>query len=119
MTYPTNRLDDDVHQRIRLGILALLSGVDRADFNQLKKALSTTDGNLGRHLQVLERSRLIVLRKDTSQRRPRTWASITKAGRRALGDELDALKELVALVETPGRQLERPRTTTTPTVNPA
>jgi predicted ArsR family transcriptional regulator len=119
VTYPTSRLDDDVHQRIRLGILALLSGVDRADFNQLKQALGTTDGNLGRHLQVLERSRLVALRKDTSQKRPRTWASITKAGRRALGDELDALKELVALVETSGRRSDGRRPTTRPTVNPA
>lgn len=119
MTYPTNRLDDDVHQRVRLGILALLSGVDRADFNQLKQALGTTDGNLGRHLQVLERSRLIQLRKDTSQARPRTWASITKAGRRALGAELDVLKELVALVEAPTPASGPSRTRATPTINPA
>jgi len=119
VTYPTSRLDDDVHQRVRLGILALLSGVDRADFNQLKKALDTTDGNLGRHLQVLERSRLIELRKDTSQARPRTWASITRAGRRALGAELDALKELVALVETPTPTSQSSRATARPTIKPA
>jgi DNA-binding MarR family transcriptional regulator len=118
MTYPTTRLDDDVHQRVRLGILALLSGVDRADFNQLKKALDTTDGNLGRHLQVLERSRLIVLRKDTSQPRTRTWASITRAGRRALSNELDALKQLVALVETPTTKPELLRTAPLPTLKP-
>ena len=48
------QLDDDVHQRVRLGILALLAGVSRADFAHLKTSLGTTDGNLGRHLQVLE-----------------------------------------------------------------
>ncbi len=119
MTFPTNRLDDDVHQRVRLGILALLSGVDRADFNQVKKTLGTTDGNLGRHLQILEGSGLIALRKDTSGSRPRTWASITKAGNRALREELDALKEIVALVEIHRAAPERPHAARRPGVNPA
>ncbi len=119
MTFPTNRLDDDVHQRIRLGILALLSGVDRADFTQLKQALDTTDGNLGRHLQTLDQAGLIKLRKDTTGTRPRTWVSITTAGRRALRAELDALKELVALIEAPASKPAPQHAARRPSINPA
>ena len=51
--HPIHDLDDDVHQRVRLGILAALIGLTRADFAHLKRELALTDGNLGRHLDVL------------------------------------------------------------------
>lgn len=99
MTHPTHRLEDDVHQRIRLGVLALLSGVTRADFTHLKATLGTTDGNLGQHLRVLEDAGLVTLTKDTAGRRGKTWARITRKGRAALQREIQALKEIVAIVE--------------------
>ena len=99
MTHPTHRLEDDVHQRIRLGVLALLSGVARADFTQLKSTLGTTDGNLGQHLRVLEDAGLVTLTKDTAGSRGRTWVRITRKGKTALNREIDALKEIVAIVE--------------------
>ena len=100
MTHPTTRLDDDVHQRVRLGILAVLAGVTRADFSHLKRNLGTTDGNLGRHLQTLEEAGLVAIRKTADGRRQRTWIKITPSGRSALQTEIDALREIVALVET-------------------
>lgn len=118
MTHPTRRLDDDVHQRVRLGILALLSGVARADFTQLKASLDATDGNLGQHLRILEEAGLVTSTKDTTGQRPRTWVRITRKGRAALNDEIQALKEIVAIVETPTSAQQRrtapsrrPRTT--------
>jgi len=80
VSYPLERLDDDVHQRVRLGILALLSNVTRADFTRLKDELSTTDGNLGRHLRVREEAQLIEITKVIEGRCPRTWVRITKMG---------------------------------------
>ena len=53
MTHPTNGLDDTVHQRVRLGVLTILSESRRADFTYLRDSLELTDGNLARHLQVL------------------------------------------------------------------
>jgi DNA-binding MarR family transcriptional regulator len=100
LTSPFDQLDDDVHQRIRLGILALLAGVSRADFAHLKASLGTTDGNLGRHLQVLEKARLIDQVKLPEGQRFRTWVSITREGRIALEREIAALKAIVARVET-------------------
>jgi DNA-binding transcriptional ArsR family regulator len=119
MTHPTHRLEDEVHQRVRLGILALLSGVKRADFAYLKATLGTTDGNLGQHLRVLEEAGMVTLTKESAGRRARTWVRITRLGRNALDREIQALKEIVAFVESPpesqtrdaARGAMRPQTT--------
>jgi DNA-binding MarR family transcriptional regulator len=94
--HPIHRLDDDVHQRVRLGILAVLSGVAKADFAHLKRTLELTDGNLGRHLQVLEQAGLVTLDKQLDEGRPRTWVKVTRKGRAALRRELQALNDLIA-----------------------
>jgi DNA-binding MarR family transcriptional regulator len=93
--HPIQRLDDDVHQRVRLGVLTVLAGVARADFAYLKATLAVTDGNLGRHLESLEAAGYVSLTKVIEGRRPRTWARITRRGRAALRREIDALQELI------------------------
>jgi DNA-binding MarR family transcriptional regulator len=103
-SHPIHRLDDDVHQRVRLGILGILSTVAKADFVHLKNTLQVTDGNLGRHLQVLEEGGLITVYKGEDGR-PRTWLQITRRGRAALRQELEALKELIDRIE---HNTERP-----------
>lgn len=97
--HPLSRLDETVHQRARLGILAVLSERTDADFSYLKRALALTDGNLGRHLDVLVGSGLVALRRGYDGRRTRTWARITPAGRQALLTELDLLRSIAALAE--------------------
>jgi len=97
--HPSQRLDDTVHQRVRLGILAVLTEADVADFGFLKDALSLTDGNLSRHLQVLEEAGFVTITKAFEGRRPRTWISCTKPGRAAFAAELAALRELLAGVD--------------------
>lgn len=94
--HPTQRLDDTVHQRVRLGILAVLSEVDRADFVYLRDVLGLTDGNLSRHLTVLEEAGHISVRKTFEGKKPRTWVGATASGRTALAAEVAALRELVA-----------------------
>jgi DNA-binding MarR family transcriptional regulator len=101
VTHPTSGLNDDVHQRVRLGILAILDGAERADFRYLRETLGVTDGNLGRHLQVLEDGGLITIQKVFEERRPRTWAKLTRAGRVAFRKEVAALRELVAEADRP------------------
>ena len=49
--FDINRIDEVIHGRIRLGIMAYLAGAERADFNTLKARLQTTDGNLSVHLR--------------------------------------------------------------------
>jgi DNA-binding MarR family transcriptional regulator len=98
--HPIHRLDDDVHQRVRLGILAHLSGVARADFTLLRRELHLTDGNLGKHLETLEGAGLVKLEKTAATGdRARTWVKITHRGRTALRREIKALRELIALAE--------------------
>ncbi len=112
MTHPTNRLYDDVHQRVRLGILTILNGAARADFRYLRDTLGLTDGNLGKHLQVLEESGYVEVEKVFENRKPRTWLKITRKGRTAFRSEISALRELIAEAEQPPsaelRPLENP-----------
>lgn len=93
--HPTQALDDTVHQRVRLGILAIAREADRVEFSFLKKELAVTDGNLSRHLKVLESATLITLEKGYAGRRPRTWITLTREGGQALEAELRALRALV------------------------
>ena len=99
MTHPALRLDDTVHQRVRLGILAVLTEVARADFSYLRDALGLTDGNLSRHIQVLEEAGLVRVDKEFEGKRPRTRVRVTKAGGEALRAEMHALRELIARVD--------------------
>jgi predicted ArsR family transcriptional regulator len=93
--HPIHRLDDDVHQRVRLGILACLAGVTRADFAFLRAELGVTDGNLGRHLEVLDAAGLISMSKSSGKGRPRTWVKLSRAGRDALRREVEALQQIL------------------------
>ena len=93
--HPTQALDDTVHQRTRLGILAVLAEGGRVQFGFLSEALGLTDGNLSRHLTTLEDAGYATVEKTYEGRRPRTWIRITKAGRRALAQEIALLKSLI------------------------
>ena len=102
MTHPALKLDDTVHQRVRLGVLTVLSEAKRADFSYLRDALGLTDGNLSRHLQVLEQVGLVKVEKGFEGRRPRTWVSATARGRKALEEEIVALRELISRIDGSG-----------------
>ncbi|MFF4789516.1 MULTISPECIES: transcriptional regulator [unclassified Streptomyces] len=106
--HPTQSLDDTVHQRVRLGILTIAREADRVEFGFLKKQLAVTDGNLSRHLKVLEESKLITLEKGYAGRRPRTWVALTRVGAQALDAELRALRALVLRLEAPRPEPGRP-----------
>jgi DNA-binding MarR family transcriptional regulator len=99
VTHPALQLDDVVHQRVRLGILAVLAEAKRADFGYLRDALDLSDGNLSRHIQVLQEADLVSVEKGYEGRRPRTWVSATRRGRSALDAELRSLRELISRVD--------------------
>jgi DNA-binding MarR family transcriptional regulator len=103
MTHPTNGLDDTVHQRVRLGILAVLAESKRADFGYLREALELTDGNLSRHLQVLGDAGYVKLEKIIEGNRPRTWVSATREGRAALATEVARLRQLLETIGAASR----------------
>lgn len=103
-SHPVNALDETVHQRVRLGILAVLGEARRADFTYVRDALELTAGNLSRHLRVLEDAGLLQIDKTFEDRRPRTWLAITTAGRVALRDEVRALRAIIDQVDAGDNQ---------------
>lgn len=93
--HPALDLDDVVHQKTRLALLTVLDEAGRADFPYLRRLLGLTDGNLGRHLDILAGQGLIELTKGYEGRRPRTWAAITGKGEQALAAEMQVLAALL------------------------
>jgi|SRR5581483_6081635 len=93
--FDIGRLDDVIHGRMRLGIMAYLADTEVADFNELKRVLEATQGNLSIHLRKLEDAGYIAIEKSFLGRKPLTRARLTDAGRRAFADYLDAIAQLV------------------------
>ena len=77
-------LDRLIHERLRLGIVSALAANESLTFNDLKRLLETTDGNLSVHARKLEDAEYIVCAKTFEGRVPRTEYRLTAAGRRAL-----------------------------------
>ena len=80
----TLELDRLIHERLRLGIVSALAVNERLTFNDLKRLLQTTDGNLSVHARKLEDAQYISCDKMFQDRIPRTEYRLTAAGRRAL-----------------------------------
>ena len=88
-------LDRLIHERIRLGIVSALATNDSLSFNDLKRVLKTTDGNLSVHARKLEEAQYISCVKFFEGRVPRTEYRLTGAGRRALSEYLDQMEEWI------------------------
>ena len=89
------QIDEVIHGRLRLGVMAYLSGADTADFNTLKARLQATDGNLSVHLRKLEDAGYVAIDKSFQGRKPLTRVTITPVGRKAFLAYLDAIAKLV------------------------
>lgn len=87
-------IDDVVHGRIRLGILAYLAAVDSALFAEVRDRVGATDGNLSAHLRKLEEAGYVRVDKSFVGRRPQTKLSLTAAGRTAFGAWLTRMERL-------------------------
>jgi DNA-binding HxlR family transcriptional regulator len=93
--HPVPDLDRLIHERLRLGIVSALAADDSLTFNELKKLLKTTDGNLSVHARKLEEAGYIVCKKSFEGRMPRTEYSLTGGGRRALEKYLNHMEALI------------------------
>ena len=93
--FDIGKLDDVIHGRMRLGIMAYLAENEVAEFNELKALLDATQGNLSVHLRKLEDAGYVDIEKSFLRRRPLTRARITPAGRKAFAGYLAALASLV------------------------
>jgi DNA-binding HxlR family transcriptional regulator len=91
----TGKLDRLIHERMRLGIVSALAVNDSLSFNDLKKLMKTTDGNLSVHARKLEESDYVQCIKSFEGRVPRTEYRLTSVGRKALQRYLDHMEALI------------------------
>ena len=89
------RIDRLVHERLRLGIMSALAVNESLTFNELKKLLETTDGNLSVHARKLEEAGYISCSKSFDGRMPRTEYKLSAGGRKALERYLDHMETLI------------------------
>jgi len=92
---PHNLIDETIHQRTRLAIMASLAAVRSLDFNELKAQLGLTDGNLSTHLAVLERAGFVRITKAFKARKPNTAVAITAKGRKTMTHYVNLLQEIL------------------------
>jgi len=97
-TAATN-LDRLIHERLRLAIVSALAVNDRLTFNDLKRLLQTTDGNLSVHARKLEDANYIACEKSFEGRVPRTEYRLTHAGRRALEKYVGHMEAIIRAVK--------------------
>jgi DNA-binding MarR family transcriptional regulator len=89
-------LDRIIHERARLSILtSLITNAKGLTFNDLKQLCSLTDGNLSRHLRVLENAHLVEIAKGHDRNRPQTLCRITASGRKRYIEYLSTLEQVV------------------------
>ena len=93
--YDYREIDDVIHGRVRLAIMAFLSAAGAADFTLLRKKVGVTDGNLSVHIRKLEEAGYIRVEKKFSKRRPLTICHLTDDGRAAWLDYIGRMEALL------------------------
>ena len=88
------RLEPDLNNPTRLGIVSSLKNRERAEFKLLRDSLGVSDSVLSRHITALEKVGLVAVKKGYVGKRPRTWVSITGHGAERLESHVTALREL-------------------------
>ena len=94
-TFDIGKLDEVIHGRVRLGVMAYLADAEAADFTELKTLLDVTQGNLSVHLRKLEEAGYVSIDKSFLERKPLTRVRMTAQGRAAFAAYLEAIGKLV------------------------
>jgi DNA-binding transcriptional ArsR family regulator len=90
-----DKLNKAFENRVRLGIMSVLMVNDEVDFNSLKEMLDVSDGNLASHLSALENLKYIDVEKKFIGKKPNTTYGVTRIGKKAFTEHIDALEELI------------------------
>jgi len=99
--HPRLRLNEAIHQPVRLSIVALLADAQGVDFTFLRDHLALKDANLSQHLSALESLGYVTIDKTFERKRPRTWVSLSPQGRAAFEEYLGVLRTIVGLPLAP------------------
>jgi DNA-binding MarR family transcriptional regulator len=89
------QLDEIIHSRIRLAIMAVLISVDEAEFTFLRDKINATDGNLSTHLKKLDEAGYIAVNKSFESRKPVSRYLLTQKGRKAFEMYVERLEKLI------------------------
>lgn len=93
--YDIDKINDIIHGRLRLGVMAYLSNAESASFTELKTALNVTQGNLSIQMRKLEDAKYVEIKKKIVGRKPLTTVYITPTGRKAFSLYLEALSNVL------------------------
>ena len=94
-TAPHHKFERLIHERSRLGIISALAVNESLTFNELKRLIHTTDGNLSVHARKLEDAGYLACTKSFDGRTPKTEYCLTRAGRNALEQYLNHMEALI------------------------
>lgn len=89
------KLNKKFDNKTRLGIMSLLMVNDWVEFKTFKEMLGLSDGNLASHIKTLEAEKYLQVKKQFVGKKPQTSYAVTKAGKKAFNDHLDALEALL------------------------
>jgi DNA-binding MarR family transcriptional regulator len=102
-------LERVMHEKARLGMLtSLMAHPEGLLFGDLKELCSLTDGNLNRHLKVLQEAGLVEVWKGTKRNRPQTLCRITATGRKRFLEYIEALERVIADAAEAAETARRP-----------
>jgi DNA-binding MarR family transcriptional regulator len=89
------QLNRVIHEKGRLAIMSMLAASPELSFTELRDALAMTDGNLTTHIKALQQEGYISVAKSYKDKRPLTTCSLTASGRKAFGEYIDLLEQIV------------------------
>ena len=92
---PFLQLDRVIHEKGRLPIMSLLAASADLSFTELRDTLGMTDGNLSVHIKTLQEAGFVSVTKSFRNQRPLTTCALTPQGRKAFGDYIDLLDQIV------------------------
>jgi DNA-binding MarR family transcriptional regulator len=95
--HPRHQLDPVIHAPVRLSIVACLAAADKAEFSFVRDTVEVSDSVLSRQVALLIEAGYVKARKGYVGKRPRTWLSLTAAGREAYGKHLSALTAIAGM----------------------
>jgi DNA-binding MarR family transcriptional regulator len=95
MKFTITHLNKNFENRVRLGVMSILMVNDWVEFSELKLHLDITDGNLASHITALEKAEYLEIKKQFVGKKPNTSYAVTRVGKKAFNEHLDALEKLL------------------------
>ena len=96
MSHPRHELDDLLGHPVRFSVVAMLAAAERAEFGFVRDNVEVTDSVLSKQMTSLQQAGYVKVSKGFVGKRPRTWLSLTKDGRRRFERHMNALREIAS-----------------------